>query len=374
MSAVLAPASFEELADAVRSTPRLLAVGAGTKPRLSCVDSVDVVKLSTAGLRGISEYDPTEFTFTAAAGAPLREIAAALAERGQYLPFDPMLADAGATLGGTVAAGLSGPGRFRFGGLRDFILGVRFVDGAGRLIRMGGKVVKNAAGFDLPKFFVGSLGRFGVLAEITFKVFPRPPSALTLRLAAGTLDAAANVLAGAAISRFEFEALDIAPNDSGDPGKPDEPGVLARLAGPAAALDAITREVFARWPGEVLSEAAAELLWTGLREFRWSHADTPLVKVALSPSAVVALGQAIQSLDEARWHLSAGGNLAFVSLASTAQSCELDERLRKLGLAGMALRGPAAAPLWLGHRARPAIAQAVKHALDPLNRFPSLDA
>src|SRR3954470_5132951 len=181
MTSVLAPESLSELAEAVRSPPHLLAIGAGTKPRLS---QVDAAKLSTARLRGISEYDPSEFTFTAAAGTPVREIAAALAERGQYLPFDPMLVDAGATLGGTVAAGLSGPGRFRFGGLRAFILGVRFVDGNGRLLRMGGKVVKNAAGFDLPKFFVGSVGRFGVLGEITFKVFPRPASSLTLRLTA----------------------------------------------------------------------------------------------------------------------------------------------------------------------------------------------
>src|SRR4051812_28589543 len=122
----LFPENLRDLVEAVRSTPHLLAIGAGTKPRLS---EVDTVKLSTARLRGISEYDPSEFTFTAAAGTPLREIAAALAERGQYLPFDPMLLDAGATLGGTVASGLSGPGRFRFGGLRDFILGVRFVDG-----------------------------------------------------------------------------------------------------------------------------------------------------------------------------------------------------------------------------------------------------
>src|SRR3954467_2327788 len=101
----LSPENLTELVDAVRSTPRLLALGAGTKPRLSAVDAV---KLSTAQLRGISEYDPSEFTFTAAAGTPVREIAAALAERGQYLPFAPMLVDAGATLGGTVAAGLSG--------------------------------------------------------------------------------------------------------------------------------------------------------------------------------------------------------------------------------------------------------------------------
>src|SRR5581483_4094672 len=178
---VLEPTTQAELVDAICSAPRVIAGGAGTKPRLVSVGA-EVVRLSMTHLNGIIEYEPSEFTFTALAGTPLREIMAALAERGQYLPFDPMLAAAGATLGGTVAAGLSGPGRFRFGGLRDFILGVRFVDGMGRLLRMGGKVVKNAAGFDLPKFFVGSLGRFGVLVEVTFKVFPRTTSALTVRL------------------------------------------------------------------------------------------------------------------------------------------------------------------------------------------------
>lgn len=342
MNTVLAPTSVEELVEAVRSTPRLIPVGAGTKPRLS---EVPTVKLCLTGLRGISEYDPSEFTFTAAAGTPIREIAATLAERGQYLPFDPMLVDAGATLGGTVASGVSGPGRFRYGGLRDFILGVRFVDGTGRLLRMGGKVVKNAAGFDLPKFFVGSLGRFGVLTEITFKVFPRPPVSRTLRLSGGP-----EVLTEAANSRFEFDALDVAPGES---------GVLARLCGPAPALAAMSREIFARWPGEILSEDP----WCILREFRWVDPDASLIKVALSPASIAVL-------EGWRCHLSAGGNVAFVALSSAAEAGELDERLRKAGLSAVTLRGPA--PLWLGVRARPTLAQAVKQALDPANRFPSL--
>ena len=107
MAEVLQPASVAELAEGVRSAPRVIAVGAGTKPRLSHVAG-DVVRISTTRLRGIVEYEPSEFTFTALAGTPLTEIVAALGERGQYLPFDPMLAEAGATLGGTVAAGLSG--------------------------------------------------------------------------------------------------------------------------------------------------------------------------------------------------------------------------------------------------------------------------
>jgi len=368
MNTVLAPTSFEELAEAVRATPQLLAIGAGTKPRLS---AVDVVKVSTANLRGISEYDPSEFTFTAAAGTPVREIAAALAERGQYLPFDPLLLEAGATLGGTIASGLSGPGRFRFGGLRDFILGVRFVDGAGRLLRMGGKVVKNAAGFDLPKFFVGSLGRFGVLAEITFKVFPRPAAARTLRLKAATLEGAVKIMTDAASARFEFEALDVEPAGS---------EVLARLAAPAAALDVLTGEVFARWSGEIVAEDVAESTWSDLRELRWAvldrtngtnMTDRPLVKVALAPAAVVPLGQGVQSLDGARVHFSAGGNLAFIVLGAPGQAGALDEHLRKLNLSGVTLRGDA--PLWLGRQSRPAIVQAMKKALDPVNRFPTLD-
>jgi glycolate oxidase FAD binding subunit len=143
MTASLQPATIEELAEAVRSSPCVLPVGGGTKPRLS--GAAAAAPLSLAGLNRILEYDPSEFTFTAQGGTPLRDIGAALAERGQHLPFDLVLAGAGATLGGTVAAGLSGSGRLRFGGLRDFILAVRFVDGSGRVLRMGGKVVKNAA-------------------------------------------------------------------------------------------------------------------------------------------------------------------------------------------------------------------------------------
>src|SRR5215471_16984177 len=191
MSTALAPASVPALVRGVRSYPRLLSFGAGTKSRLSAVNAT---RISVSQLRGIVEYEPSEFTFTAMAGTPLRELVRTLAERGQYLPFEPWLVEAGSTLGGTVAAGVSGPGRLRFGGLKDFILGVQFVDGLGRALRMGGKVVKNAAGFDLPKFFVGSLGRFGVLAEITFKVFPRPAASLTLKLPVESFKSAAQIM------------------------------------------------------------------------------------------------------------------------------------------------------------------------------------
>jgi glycolate oxidase FAD binding subunit len=361
MSTPLTPTTSTELAEAVRSQPHVLAVGARTKPRLSQVPD-DVALISTCGLRGIVEYEPDEFTFTALAGTSVREIGQALAEKGQYLPFDPMWVEAGATLGGTVAAGVSGPGRFRFGGVRDFILGVRFVDGLGRLLRMGGKVVKNCAGFDLPKFFVGSLGRYGALAEVTFKVFPSPASRLTLKLTTSGAEAAAKVLTDAANSRWEPDALDLLP---------DGKTVCLRLAGPASALETISREVLARWPGQFLSAAEADTAWADLREVRWAHAGGALVKVAITPSVMASLDAAAHSLDGTRVHFSAGGNVAFVSLPSSVPPTALQERLRALSLPAVSLSGNA--PLWCGTRTNSAIAPAVKQALDPQNRFPLID-
>jgi glycolate oxidase FAD binding subunit len=95
-------------------------------------------------------YEPGEFTFTALAGTPVGEVKQLLAEQGQYLPFDPLLVERGATLGGVVAAGTAGPGRYRYGGVRDLLMGVRFVDGLGRLVGGGGQVVKESAGVDVP--------------------------------------------------------------------------------------------------------------------------------------------------------------------------------------------------------------------------------
>jgi len=361
MTTPLAPSNFIELAEAVRSHARVLAIGAGTKPRLSKAGS-DVTLLSTRALRGIIEYEPDEFTFTAQAGTPVSEIAAALAERGQYLPFDPMWLEAGATLGGAIAAGVSGPGRFRFGGVRDFILGIRFVDGQGRLLRMGGKVVKNAAGFDLPKFFVGSLGRFGVLTEATFKVFPWPAARVTLKLPTQGIDAAAQVLIDAARSRWEPEALDLLP---------DGLTVCLRLAGPASALAAVASEILARWPGHTLSSAEAETVWFEVREFRWAHPDGVLVKVAVTPGVLPSLMVATRSVAGVRVHVSAGGNVAFISFPAGAHTTAFQEQLRGLGLSGVELRGEG--PLWWGARPHRKIDGAVKEALDPQHRFPSLE-
>jgi glycolate oxidase FAD binding subunit len=359
MSTVLAPASVAELREVVRSCPRLLAFGAGTKTRLS---QVEVPKLSMTRLAGMVEYEPSEFTFTAMAGTPVRQLVESLSARGQCLPFDPILLEAGATLGGTVAAGLSGPGRLRFGGIRDFIIGAQFVDGLGRLLRVGGKVVKNAAGFDLPKFFVGSLGRFGVLTELTFKVFPFASSTLTLKLGAPDAECAARIMVEAARARWEPQALDILPGSC---------DVYLRLAGPAQALDQIAKEILSNWPGEKLTEMQARVIWSDLNEFRWAYPSGLLAKIVFTPAVLPMAHRELQSLDGVRIHVSSGGNVAFVSLPSVDQSSKLNQVLCDLSLPAVTLRGEAL--LWLGAQPRPKILDAVKRALDPDNRFPGLD-
>ncbi|MCP4192224.1 MAG: FAD-binding protein, partial [Planctomycetaceae bacterium] len=116
----------------VKSEASVLPVGNRTKQPLATDPKASLVSLRN--MKGILEYEPSEFTFTAFAGTTITEVNQALQQRHQYLPFDPMLIAAGATLGGSVGAGLSGPGRFRYGGLRDFVLGVKFLSGDGQVI------------------------------------------------------------------------------------------------------------------------------------------------------------------------------------------------------------------------------------------------
>ena len=188
-----AVAGVEKLRDEVLSSPRIVVRGGGTKTGLHA-EAAGARLVETKELCGIVEHLPSEFTITVAAGMLLSEIGAVLGREGQYLPFDPLLVAAGGTVGGAVASGLAGSGRYRYGGVRDFILAVQILDGRGRCIRGGGRVVKNAAGFDLPKLVVGSLGSIGILTEVTFKVFPHAASSRTVSAELGDLDQAVQAL------------------------------------------------------------------------------------------------------------------------------------------------------------------------------------
>ena len=349
---VLYPTSPAEVQEAVRSQPRVLPRGGGSKPALSTPREGQAV-LEMSGLSGVLEYDPGEYVLVARAGTRLAEVEQLLAQNGQYLPFDPPLVEQGATLGGTVAAGLSGPLRQRYGGVRDFILGVQFVDGEGSLVRGGGKVVKNAAGFDLPKLMVGSLGRLGILTELAFKVFPFPKATATLRVTFPALEAALEALYKLAGSPIELYALDL-----------EAPATLVlRLGGLPEALSARLErlQLFLSRSGEVLQGEGEAQYWRSLNPLNLGEGY--LVKVALTARQIPALEKALGGAP--RRYMSAG-NLLYVAWNDDLE--RLDTLLKSENLSGLVLKGTTPRPQ-IGIDLGQVMGHRVTAALDPQGKF-----
>lgn len=347
-------ASIRELQELVKDHKRIHVIGNGSKPSLHQT-TADVLVAELNGFRGIIEYQPQEYTMTVRAGTPVAEIQAELKRHKQYLPFDPLLPDR-ATIGGAVACNLSGSRRFRYGGIRDFILGAQVVDGLGRAFRVGGKVVKNAAGFDLSKFLVGSLGQYAIMTDLTFKVFPDLPVCRALRLSFATLDDILDALYFLLRNTFELDALDFAPAAEGwslllgmtgfAETLPQRIGnLLASLEADTAFLDA-----------QVLDDTTSA--WQPLTDL----SGTCLVKVVLSPEQIPAFDARI---NDTMRRYSIGGNLAWVA---TDDIIGLDRLLLEQGLRGLCIRGESASPL-LGQPLENVLAGRVKQVLDPMNKL-----
>ncbi|MXQ06624.1 FAD-binding protein [Alphaproteobacteria bacterium GH1-50] len=219
---MLTPESEEELAEAIAGARGpLRVVGGGTRP---IGKPVQGEVLSVAGLSGITLYEPGALTIVAKAGTPLAEVEAALAAEGQMLPFEPMdhrklLGTTGEpTIGGVVAANVSGPRRVQAGACRDSLIGVRFVDGGGHVVKNGGRVMKNVTGYDLVKLMSGAMGTLGVLSEVSFKVLPRPAAAAALLIEGLSPDRAVAAMAAALRSPFEVSGAAHVPEGmAGDP-------------------------------------------------------------------------------------------------------------------------------------------------------------
>lgn len=180
-----ADAALDEVRDAIRSAAAhgrsLRLRGGGTKDFYGEAPVGDPLELHR--VRGIVAYEPTELVLHVRCGTTLAEIDEALAAHGQMLAFEPPAFGPGATIGGVVAAGLSGPRRASVGSVRDFVLGATLVDAQGRVLRFGGQVMKNVAGFDVSRLLCGSLGILGPIVDVSLKVLPRPMHECTLRLA-----------------------------------------------------------------------------------------------------------------------------------------------------------------------------------------------
>jgi glycolate oxidase FAD binding subunit len=365
---LVAAQSVEEVQEAVRAHRRVLVRGGGSKPALSSPGGDETALVEMSALSGVQVYDPGEFTFTALAGTPVREVDAMLAEKGQYLPFDPPFAGQGATLGGAVAAGTSGSRRYRYGGVRDFLIGIRFVDGRGEVVRGGGNVVKNAAGFDFPKLMVGSLGRLGLLTELTFKVFPAPQATASLHATYTTLDLATDALVRLTRSKFDLEALDLAPGEDGV-------DLWVRLGGISTTLDdrlqRLTQLLQAEQPPQRIESLRQEETirhWEEMGRVSWRPAGSALVKVPVTPKRIRELDGEWASQGVARRY-SSGGNTAW--LGWPAQPDAIHVSLRRHGLAGLLLDGPAGRP-WLGEMKGRVFMQRIAATLDPEDKFGAL--
>jgi glycolate oxidase FAD binding subunit len=206
--------------------------------------------LEIAGLAGITSYEPTELVVTARAGTRLSEVEAALTEEGQCLPFEPPRFAAGGTLGGMVAAGLSGPARASVGSVRDHVLGVTMLNGRSELLTFGGQVTKNVAGYDVSRLMVGSLGILGIICEVSLKVLPVSVATETLRFEWDESRALQQ------LRTFASQPLPINAS-AWHAGR-----LHLRLAGARAAVAAAC----ARLGGERVSADEARDWWTGVRD------------------------------------------------------------------------------------------------------------
>ncbi len=222
-------------------------------------DSPQAEALDVRPYRGIVDYEPSELVITARCGTPLSEIEAALADRGQFLAFEPPAFAADPTIGGVFAAGLSGPRRMYAGATRDFVLGATLLDAHGNTLRFGGQVMKNVAGFDVSRLLCGSLGILGVITEVSLKVLPQPRAEETLR--------------------FEMPAREAIESFNRWGGQPLPLSAAAWCAGVAwvrlSGATAAVRAAQERLGGEPVDSATARTWWNALR-----HCAHPMLKSA----------------------------------------------------------------------------------------------
>jgi len=258
----------ERIRAAAAAKSPLVVRGGGTKDFYGLTARGEV--LDTTACAGIVDYDPTELVITARAGTRLADIEEAMLASGQMLACEPPRFGTGATLGGLVAAGLSGPRRPYAGAIRDIVLGVRVLDGAGEDLSFGGRVMKNVAGFDVPRLMTGALGTLGVLVEVSLKCVPRPRIEAT-RLRECSADDAIRMM-----------------NEWG--GKPlpvsatcHHAGRLAvRLSGAAPAVDAAATKI----GGEAMHDGGA--FWESVREHAhpfFAAAGAPLWRLSVKATA-----------------------------------------------------------------------------------------
>jgi glycolate oxidase FAD binding subunit len=351
MSDLLTPADEAELADAVAEAAAarmpLEIRGGGTRPIGRPVQAEKT--LSTAALSGITLYEPGALTLVVKAGTPMAEVEAALATEGQMLAFEPpdhrtlLGTDGTPTIGGAVAVAASGPRRIQAGACRDFMLGVRIVDGQGQVVSNGGRVMKNVTGIDLVKLMAGQYGTLGVLSEIAFKVLPAPDNTVSLISSDLYMGQAVEVFSDALGSPYEPSGLAYLPQDG-------VKGLTAlRLEGLSGSVDYRAGELrkllkkFGDW--DLVSDADENrVLWARARDVSdFCDTNDPVWRLSVKPSDGPEIADCLdQTLPMLRYVVDWAGGLLWISAPQDAlleqASFESDPGLRsnvEVGLRGV---------------------------------------
>lgn len=339
--------------------------------------------LDTRGLNGVISYEPTELVVTVGSGTPLAELEALLAEQGQCLAFEPPHfawsgADAAnppvATVGGMVAAGLAGPARASVGGVRDYVLGVKLINGLGQQLTFGGQVMKNVAGYDVSRLMVGARGTLGLLTEVSLKVLPRAPAEATLCFVLEQAEALEH------LHRWGGQPLPLNAscwvNDPGAaPSDPSTAKLYVRLRGAAAAVEAACQRMLAEVPGQRMDNAQTSQDWALCRDQQLPFFRAPLqagdVLWRISvPQTTPVLPLPGQPLVE--WH--GGLRWLWAPLAAQEELCRVAAAAG--GSAAVFAHGPGKGPstyvtdtLHTRNAALNAIAQRLKASFDPQGLF-----
>ncbi|MDZ4754384.1 MAG: glycolate oxidase subunit GlcE [Phycisphaerae bacterium] len=322
--------------------------GSDTKAFYGDALGAEAETLDCRGSRGIVDYEPTELVITARCGTPLKELEQTLAAKHQYLPFEPPHFGPDATVGGTFAAGLSGPRRMSAGALRDYVLGAVLLTASGEVLRFGGQVMKNVAGYDVSRLLAGSLGVLGVIAEVSLKVLPLPVAERTLQFAFGEAEAISRC------NQWGGEPLPISATRWCD-------GQLSvRLSGAAAGVDAAARRI----GGEPLAAEPAQAMWRSVCEHSDPFFSRGSVVWRLSlPAATPPLELAGEQLIE--W----GGALRwFIPSLDHASPQTLRDLVTRVGGSAILFRAGSRATVQRFHPLHPVlrqIHQRLKQAFDP---------
>ncbi len=323
MTDALVPADENEVAavvaDANRRRTPLAVVGGNTRAGLGRPANT-AGSLSTAALAGVTLYEPTELVLSARAGTPLAEIDRLLAGKGQRLAFEPMDHRAlyggkgEPTIGGVVAANVSGPRRIQAGAARDSLIGLRVVTGKGEIVKSGGRVMKNVTGYDLVKFLAGSHGTLAVLSEVTFKVLPVPEAEATLIVSGLDDNRAVEALSAALGSQFSVTGAAHRPAFGQEP-----PITFIRLEGFTASLadrsSRLAADLARFGKAERLDRAASAHVWQTIRDVELLGAapKVPLWRVSVKPSKGPTIVETVRRTFACRVLYDWGGGLVWIA-------------------------------------------------------------